>query len=224
MNIDYDKYPLPRRFRHHTNPMLYFPASELKIVPPGYPPIYDKIDWSEHFGNGAPPDALDIGCGKGSFLLEYSDQNPERNILGIEVRKIPADWIRNYIDGEKIGSCSVFWYSVVNGLRFAGDESVRDMFYFFPDPWPKRRHQKRRAFNNLLLEEAARILKKDGRLWLQTDVAEVDEYHKSLLDNHSGFRYEIVGPGDDWKLPVTNKEKFCIRKNIRIYRIIARKK
>ncbi len=224
MKIDYDKYPLPRRFRHHTNPLLYFPASELKIVPPNYPPVYDEINWQEHFSNGAPPDTLDIGCGKGTFLLEYSDQYPGRNILGIEVRKTPTDWIRNYIDGENIGNCSVLWYSVVNGLSFIGDESVRDIFYFFPDPWPKRRHQKRRAFNNLLLDETARTLKKDDRLWLQTDVAEVDEYHKDLLDGHAGFEYEIIESDNDWNLPVTNKENFCRRKNIPFFRIAARKK
>lgn len=136
--IDFSKYPLPNRMRHHTSPNFYLPASELQIIPKGYPPLIDKIDWSNHFANSQPPDLLDIGCGRGKFLLDMSFRLPQKNILGIEVRPLPVEWLQNVIKGENLPNVSVLRYSVVNGLPFIEDNSIEEVFYLFPDPWPKK--------------------------------------------------------------------------------------
>ena len=72
--IDYSKYPLPPRKRHHTNPSYYIPASDLAIIPVGYPPLINDINWSDYFTNQLPPDILDIGCGRGLFLLAQAER------------------------------------------------------------------------------------------------------------------------------------------------------
>ena len=105
------------------------------------------MDWAEIFLNGKKPNRLDIGCGKGIFLLGIANENPDFNYLGIEVRDVAVTWINNYIEGEKVENCKALFYSVANGLPFIEDESIDEIYYLFPDPWPKNKHHKRRAFN-----------------------------------------------------------------------------
>jgi len=219
--IDFSKYPLPNRMRHHTSPNFYLPASELQIIPKGYPPLIDKIDWSNHFANSQPPDLLDIGCGRGKFLLDMSFRLPQKNILGIEVRPLPVEWLQNVIKGENLPNVSVLRYSVVNGLPFIEDNSIEEVFYLFPDPWPKKKHIKRRAFNLDFVREVHRILKKQGKLLLATDVPEVHAYHLEILNEFKLFEIQIIENDADWDYPVTNKEDFCRRVGIPLYRIIC---
>lgn len=205
--------------RHHTSPNLYLPASELRTLPEYYPPLFESIDWAEHFSNGKPPAQLDVGCGKGAFLLETSFLNPDINVLGIELRISPVKWLTCVIEGEQIGNCSVLWYSVVNGLHFIDDSSIDNIYYLFPDPWPKRKHYKRRAFQSFLVNEYHRILKPGGTLWLATDVPEVDFHHREVLKDITGFNVIETTRECGWDLPVTNKERFCFLKDIPVFRL-----
>ncbi len=224
MKINFDKYPLPKRLRHHTSANFYMPVTELKKIPANYPPVTEKINWSEVFANEKSPDILDVGCGKGKLLLDLAEREPNKNILGIEVRHLITQWLDKVIKGEKIPNVGVLWYSVVNALPFIESNSIEKVLYLFPDPWPKKKHHKRRAFNNTVLREFHRILKKDGKLYLATDVEEVHQYHLELLnENKNLFKFELVDNDELWGLPVTNKEKFCRLKNITFYRIICYK-
>ncbi len=221
IEIDHNKYPLPKRLRHHTGPNLYIPFSEFKEKPEFYPPLYETVLWKDIFVNGEPADMLDIGCGKGIFLLSLAEKETGKNILGIEIREKAVEWINEVVVGEKLQNCRALWYSVVNGLGFIRDNSIEKAFYLFPDPWPKKKHHKRRAFNSELLDDIRRVLKPGGMLYLATDVGEVHKYHLDTLKKHGGFRYEIIPMDKDWGLPVTNKENFCRKENIHFNRIIA---
>jgi tRNA (guanine-N7-)-methyltransferase len=223
MEIDYNKYPLPKRLRHHTAPNLYFKYSDFKVKPNYYPPLIEKIIWDDVFINAKPPDFLDIGCGKGNFLFQMSELFPNKNILGIELRKPPVEWINTVAKGEQIENCGAIWYSVVNGIDFIGTETIEKVFYLFPDPWPKRKHLKRRAFNDDFLKDTYRVLKPGGKLHLATDIEEVDLYHKELIEKFGKFKIHIVKNDDEWMYPTTNKEKFCRKENILFYRIICEK-
>lgn len=162
--IDYTKYPLPR-IRHHANPVLYFPLKQHKGNNFLYPPVYNKLDWSEIFADGKPPAMLDIGCGLGRFLIEMSLIHKDINILGFEVRQSAVEWIESVTSGEKLPNVKALWYSAVNGLPFIRSGSIEKVFYFFPDPWVKKRHYKRRAFSVELLAEIHRVLKSGGQLF-----------------------------------------------------------
>ncbi|MES2766722.1 MAG: tRNA (guanosine(46)-N7)-methyltransferase TrmB [Bacteroidota bacterium] len=223
MPIDFTKYPLPR-MRHHTSPNFYLPLSELKKRPRYYPDITETLDWKEVFKNGNPPDTLDIGCGRGRFLLEYAAEFPFKNILGMEVRNGGTDWIKTVIEGENLGNAAVLWYSVVNGMHFIDDNSIGEIVYFFPDPWPKTRHHKRRAFQEAFLKECHRVLKPDGIFYLMTDVPEVDEYQQEVLKEFDGFEFHYDDK-NEWPFPFkTDQESFCLRKDIPYVRLICRKK
>jgi len=223
VEIDNNKYPLPKRMRHHTSPNLYFPLDDLKEKPDHYPPLYEKFEWDEIFINKKQPNVLDVGCGKGKLLLDFAELNPDINILGIEVRSQPVRWLDTVIKGEQIPNAAVIWYSVVNGLPFIESGSIDKIFYLFPDPWFKFKHKKRRAFNEKTIVEFYRVLKNEGILYLASDVPEVNEYHKSLVNDSKKFTFEIA---DDlsWGLPITNKETFCRTQNIEFIRMLCLKK
>jgi tRNA (guanine-N7-)-methyltransferase len=225
MDIDFNKYPLPQRLRHHTAPNLYFKHDDLKYDPHYYPPLIKQLDWSELFQNGGAPKMLDIGCGKGGFLLDYAERFPERNALGIELRPEPVRWIERFCEGEKVPNCNAIWYSVVNGLGFIESNSVDEIFYLFPDPWTKRKFMKRRAFNAEVLTEMHRVLVPNGRLFLATDVFAVDDDQLKLLKSKSAlFDYKYVESDEEWDRPVTNKERFCRLESIPFRRMICSKK
>jgi tRNA (guanine-N7-)-methyltransferase len=223
LQIDYRKYPLPR-LRHHASAYLYIPLAQLRVRPRGYPPVPEQLNWSELFANGAPPTCLDVGCGLGRFLLNYAVLHPQENILGLEVRKKAVEWLDTVIRGEGIGNAAVLWYSVVNGFPFLASDSIEHIFYLFPDPWPKKRHHKRRALTPEVLREFFHVLRPGGQLWLATDVAELDEYHCTLLHEHGGFECEEVHDDSAWGLPLSDQELFCRQKGIPYVRRRCRKR
>lgn len=222
--VNYKKYPVPR-IRHHARPHVYLPLSTHRAELSYYPPLIETQNWQELFTDGKPPAMLDVGCGMGHFLIEFALNNPEKNIFGLEVRKSAVEWIDGVIKAENIGNASAIWFSVVNGLPFVEAESIEKIFYFFPDPWVKKRHYKRRAFTPALLEEFARMLKPDGTLYLMTDVPEVDEYQQEILRENGIFDFQYVENEELWDIDVrTNQEKFCLKKSIPYIRIKAVKK
>ena len=223
MKIDFHKYPYPGKIRHHVGTNLYFPLKEMTFTPSYYPPILDNEDIKIYFNNNKAPDILDIGCGKGKFLLDLSEKYPDKNIMGFEVRKALVEWIQNISKSENFGNVWAMWYTVVNGLDFLEEESIEKAFYLFPDPWPKKRQQNRRLFSVSFLKDLHRVLKKDGKLYLATDCDYVHEHHLEELNKSGKFKYYEVDK-DEWVFPVTNKEAFCFRKNIPVFRLICEKK
>jgi len=223
IEIDYLEYPFEVKIRHHVTSQMYFKLEDLVNPTELYPPLMDKMDWSQCFANGKKPEILDIGCGKGIFLLSLANNNPEKNYLGIELRRYPVEWINSVVKGKNLGNCFALNYSVVNGLEFIESNSIEQIFYLFPDPWPKRKQQIRRAFNNDFLKMCDEIMVDGGRLYLATDCDYVDNYHRKLLTEYKKFDFKRPET-NEWDFPLTNKERFCVEKNINIYRWICTKK
>lgn len=221
--IDFKKYPMPR-MRHHVNPTLYLSFKSHHKSPFWYPPLIEQIKWEDYFADGKPPTVLDIGCGRGGLLIEYSLIHPEINILGMELRKQAIEWIHSVLAGEKLPNAAALWYSVVNGLNFISDNSIDTIFYFFPDPWPKLRHHKRRLFSREFLDELFRVMRNDATLFLMTDVEEVDLYQQEIMKEYDKFTFEYCENDEEWDLPKTDQEKFSLRKGIPYKRMIVRKK
>lgn len=225
MTIDYSKYPFDIRIRHHVSPNLYFPFNQQNVKRvENYPPLIDNINWSDYFANAKRPNVLDIGCGMGKFLLDYSLENNDDNILGLELRKTPVNWIESVIKGESLANVSVLWYSVANRIDFIESNSIDKIFYFFPDPWFKEKHKKRRAFKLDFILDCYRVLKPGGVFYLQTDIEDVNYFQINLLKefNSNEEKFDLFEPSD-WDLPITDKESHCIRKGFKYWRFCAKK-
>ena len=132
----------------------------------------DGIDLEELFGRTAPFH-LEIGSGKGTFLLNEARAHPELNYLGVEwaneFYRYSVDRIRRWgLTNVRILRADA--RDVIG--RFLPDESVAVLHIYFPDPWPKKRHHKRRFFIPANLRHVFRCLVKGGELHLATDHAD----------------------------------------------------
>jgi len=160
-------------------------------------------------------------------MLQHALAHPDHNILGLELRGTLVEWINHVIEGEHIGNARAVWYSVANGLDFIATGSIDHIFYLFPDPWPKRKHVKRRAFTDDFLAQLHRILVPGGRLYLATDRPDVDEQqrlHIAALPEENRFALHDVNQASDWPFDFkTDQQLFCERKNIPYVRYHARR-
>lgn len=230
MDLDYKqillKYPQPNRFRHHIKSNVYFPYHPNLSDSSQYPDLITEIDWKEVFLNGKKPNSLDIGCGMGKFLIEYGFENQNENVLGLEVRPMPVEWINSVIKGEKYENIGVLHYSLANGLDFIDDNSLDSIYYFFPDPWFKSKQSKRRVLNQKFLEICLNKLKLGGNLFIQTDVKELNKYHLIELNKFNTknkFEIKELPMNETWNLLKTDQELHVIKKGFDIFRIICTK-
>ena len=148
-----------------------------------------KGKWSEFFGNNNPI-YIEIGMGKGKFIIENAENNPNINFIGIEkFSSVLVRAIERKDSNEKDLSNLVF-------LRFDAEyieeiftnEEIARIYLNFSDPWPKDRHAKRRLTSKEYFKRYDNILSKDGKVIFKTD-------NKDLFD-FSLEQIEIAG----WKL------------------------
>lgn len=129
----------------------------------------DPLDLAEEFGNENPV-ILEIGSGKGRFLIEEAIGNPDRNYVGIEMALQYYRIVKERVEKRNLPNARVINYDAKQVIsRMFRDASVSEVHVYFPDPWPKKRQKKRRFVRDDALEQLARILKTDGRGLFVTD-------------------------------------------------------
>lgn len=126
------------------------------------------------------PLEVEIGCGDGSFLAAYAAQHQEKNFLGIErllgrIRKLDRRAIRLRLDNLKILRIEAS-YCIQYLLP---PKSIRACHIYFPDPWPKKKHRKRRLITQKFAENLAGALKPGGQVFLRTDN---EGYFRQILE------------------------------------------
>ncbi len=140
-----------------------------------------SLDWRDIFGNENPIE-LEVGFGKGLFLVTSAARNPLTNYLGIEIVRKYQLFTATRLAKRGLGNVRVACADAKLFLRdCVRPESFQAIHVFFPDPWWKRRHHKRRLFTEEFVAECQRALKHGGHLNIATDVAEYFEVMKSLL-------------------------------------------
>jgi len=149
--------------------------------------VHGRLHWGDLFGNDGPVE-VEVGFGKGRFLIETAAAHPEVNFLGIEVAKKYLDLVawrvmkRGLTNVRLIleQSETVFNNHIVGG-------TVNACYIFFPDPWPKKRHHKRRLLQGPFLDDLARTLIPGGRVHFVTDFKEYYEAALPLFREHPKF-------------------------------------
>ncbi|MEI6279690.1 MAG: tRNA (guanosine(46)-N7)-methyltransferase TrmB [Verrucomicrobiae bacterium] len=121
---------------------------------------------------GALPLEVDFGCHRGAFLIGMAESFSSRNFLGIERQSNRVERCNARIQRRGLANAIALRGEGSDALCAAlPDASVAILHVSFPDPWPKRRHARRRLVNSAFLAEAARVLRPDGTLRLMTDDA-----------------------------------------------------
>lgn len=149
---------------------------------------------------------VEIGFGKGRYLIQCAQETPDRRFLGIEMaasyHRLAAT--RSRVKGVTnlvlIRGEALYVLSALLPVGFASAVHV-----YFPDPWPKARHQKRRLFDPETVDLVLSLLRPGGRLFFATDVLEYGKSVQSLLESHPAMCvHPQSGPWPDG--PLTNYE------------------
>ena len=149
------------------------------------------LDWGAIFGRTAPR-TLEIGFGAGEVLADLAIRHPDEDFIGIEVYLTGVGRLLGALDDAGAGNARVFNLDAVDVLKAGfADDSLDNVLLYFPDPWPKKRHHKRRIVQPAFADEIARVLKPNGLWRLATDWANYAEHMRDVLDAHPAF--ENVG-------------------------------
>ena len=179
-----------------------------------------RLELEELFGRKGPVH-VDLGCGDGTFLCELAQQFPHKNFLGIERLTKRVEKARR--KAEKIPNVRVLRGEALQAVRdLLPQNSVETFYLLFPDPWPKRRHQRRRIFTRDFLDAVAVALEENGVLHVATDQLDYFKQIESLSRAHPQFAI-VSQTRDEIALPLSKFEKKFRAQGAPVYWLTARK-
>ena len=131
---------------------------------------------------------LEIGFGMGDSLAQMASENPRLNYIGIEVHRPGVGSLLASIEENQIDNIRIINHDAVEVLQQAiPNQSLDAIQIFFPDPWPKKRHYKRRLIQAPFVELLAKKLKSNGRLHLATDWKNYADWIKEIMSASPDF-------------------------------------
>jgi len=172
------------------------------------------VDSERLFANAAPL-AVEIGFGMGTATAAIAEQNPGINYLGIDVHRPGIGRLLWEIENRGLKNIRVIEgdaVEFVDGKLM--DNSVCAFHLFFPDPWPKKRHHKRRLVTRPFTDLLAAKLKPGGYAYMATDWADYGDWALGELSSTPGLanKYGAFAPPQNWR-PQTEFERKGIKKN-----------
>jgi tRNA (guanine-N7-)-methyltransferase len=146
-----------------------------------------RLDLDAIFGRAAPR-VLDIGFGDGEALLTAAATFPGIDYLGVEVHEPGIGHLLGLIERSGLGNIRIIAHDAVDVIDgMLEDASCDAVNLFFPDPWPKKRHHKRRIVQPDFVRAVARILKPDGLFHIATDWANYAEQIEGVIGDTEQF-------------------------------------
>ena len=183
------------------------------------------IIWPDLYGNDHPVE-MEIGMGKGTFLTEQAKARPGVNFFGIEWANFYWRYASDRLRRHKCDNARTVRAEALFFLReHVADASLSVIHVYFPDPWPKKRHHKRRLVQQPFLDQARRVLMPGGRLQVVTDHKGYwEENIEPLVRAAAGFTvvdYNRPGSAGDGEFVGTNFERKYQREGRPFYAIAA---
>lgn len=207
--------------------LRHIPGSEEEIARSPYViqnPSGEKGCWKEVFGNDNPIE-IEIGMGKGRFIMELAALHPDINYVGIE--RYPSVLLRGLQKRADLELNNIYFMCVdaKNLAEIYAPREVEKIYLNFSDPWPKDRHEKRRLTSEDFLAVYNQILKPDGVLEFKTDNKGLFDYSLEAIPRAGwkivNFTYDLhhceMGDGN---VMTEYEEKFSSKGNP-IYKLIA---
>ncbi len=206
------------QFTNSVRPMSKKKKTALRIVPENW---LDPFDFKAKFPHPEYPLEIDIGSGKGRFLVARSGKLPESNFLGIErlLGRIHSSGRRCERAGrENVRMFRMEGYYAISQMVPAN--YVANYYFFFPDPWPKARHHDQRLFNPAFMDALFKTLEDGGNLHVATDhLPYFEEIHELLQKDDRFTEITAFEPDDeertDFELIFSHKQigRCSFRKN-----------
>jgi tRNA (guanine-N7-)-methyltransferase len=176
------------------------------------------------FGNKNPL-TIEIGFGMGIATALIAEANPDKNYLGLEVHRPGIGRLLWEIEQREISNIRIIEHDAVEVLeKMIANESVDAFHIFFPDPWPKTRHHKRRLVKRPFTDLLAQKLAPNGYIYFVTDWVEYGDWALEELTSTPGIdnAYTDFAPHQDWR-PETKFEAKGIAKQHEVRELMFRK-
>lgn len=155
---------------------------------------------------------VEIGFGKGAFLVDTAAGHPEAHVLGYEVRRKLCQVALEKADRDGLTNLRVVLGDVRAHMpRFIPEGSIQAVFLMFPDPWWKTRHFKKRVLDEEFSRTLWRLLVPGGTLLVRSDVPEVLSRAEQAVDQSGGYARCEEAP---FETPLTDRERSCQRRDI----------
>jgi tRNA (guanine-N7-)-methyltransferase len=156
--------------------------------------LHETGDLAEVFGREAPR-YLEIGFGMGDALAQLARERPQHDFLGVDVHEAGIGRVMTLLEGDGAGNVRILRGDAVELLRqHLAPASLQGIMVFFPDPWPKKRHHKRRLVTPAFLRWCARVVRRGGVLHLATDWEPYARAMLEIADAAPGWR-NLAGAG-----------------------------
>ncbi|MFA5235548.1 MAG: tRNA (guanosine(46)-N7)-methyltransferase TrmB [Bacilli bacterium] len=187
--------------------------------------VIDEASFRRQLDEVTTPVYLEIGSGKGQFLITMGSRHPENTYFGVERVLVPVAIAGRKLLEEALVNVHFVHADITFFLGEIKERSFDGIYLNFSDPWPKKRHEKRRLTSDNCLDQYARILKPGGFLALKTDNRDFFEYSAKNLLKHG---YNIISSADAYVLDEENDAMTEYETAFRalgqpIYRLVIRK-
>jgi tRNA (guanine-N7-)-methyltransferase len=185
-----------------------------------------ELDLASLFGNDLPV-IMEIGFGNGEATWQMANNEPGRNFLGVEVHKPGVGHLLLKIEEYQIGNLRIACQDAVELLRKRiPDQALSGVRIYFPDPWPKKRHHKRRIVQRPFIDLLARKMNPGGILHLATDWEPYAEHMLEVMKASTDFENLSpdggTGTKPEWR-PETKYEKRGERLGHGVYDLVFRR-
>ena len=153
-------------------------ATELLEAHPQYVilnPADAKGRWQEIFGNDHPIH-VEVGSGKGAFVSGMAKANPEINYIGIDIQKSVLSYALDKVIATDVPNIKLLWVDGSDLTDYFEEGEIDRLYLNFSDPWPKKRHEKRRLTYQSFLATYQQILPENGEIHFKTDNRGLFEY------------------------------------------------
>ena len=168
---------------------------------------------------------IEIGFGMGDATYQIAMENGDKDYLGVEVYKPGIGKLLDRIEKEDIKNLRVIEHDAVEVLRYmVKDSSISGFHIFFPDPWPKKKHHKRRIIQKEFLELLTSKLKKGAYIYAVTDWENYAEHMLEVFQSQNRLRnrYRDFAEPQEWR-PFTKFERKGREKSHKIFELLYEK-
>ena len=180
-------------------------------------PLDYKGNWKQLFSNDNDIE-IEIGTGKGKFIISKAMENPNINYIGIEKYDSPLVSAVKKLENVEIDNLKLICFDAMN-IEEVFDKEVSKIYLNFSDPWPKKRHAKRRLSSEIFLRKYDNLFKNNKVIEMKTDNDGLFEYSReSFLE----YGYEIKDENTNYfdKFTTEYEDKFIsLGKNINYIRV-----
>ena len=138
-------------------------------------PADAKGRWQEIFGNDHPIH-VEVGSGKGAFVSGMAKANPDINYIGIDIQKSVLSYALDKVLATDVPNIKLLWVDGSDLTDYFEKDEIDRLYLNFSDPWPKKRHEKRRLTYQSFLATYQQILPENGEIHFKTDNRGLFEY------------------------------------------------